>query len=415
MAHVQGLRCRECGREYDGRADLHLRVVLRPARGRLRLRRDRAPRSAARRSRPGPLVAVALRRPAAGRRATRRSTSAPASRRSCAPTASRPSSASARSGSRTTRATRRTRSRTASSRSRSSKALEFGFKVAACASTGNLANSVAAHAAHAGCAATCSSRRTSSRARSSPPRSTAATSSRSTATTTTSTGSVRELAGIYDVGVRERQHAARSTPRARRRSRSRPPSSSAGRRPTTSSCPIASGSLLTKIRKGFEELHKVGLLDDEPHVRVSGAQALGCSPIATRVIDGADTIRPVKPDTIAKSLAIGNPADGYFALDAVRKTGGGVRGGHRRRDRRGHAAARADRGHLRRDRRRRDDRDAEEARGRRRDPPRRARRRVHHRPRAEDARGGRADRAARPPRSRRGSTRSTPRSTSRRT
>ena len=59
-------------------------------------------------------------------------------------------------------------------------------------------------------------------------------------------------------------------------------------------------------------------------MRVSGAQATGCSPVADRVRwTGTDTIRPVKPDTIAKSLAIGNPADGYFALDAVRETGGG--------------------------------------------------------------------------------------------
>ena len=87
--------------------------------------------------------------------------------------------------------------------------------------------------------------------------------------------------------------------------------------------PVASGSLLTKIRKGFDELHKVGLLDREPKVRVSGAQALGCSPVASAWLDGTDNIKPVKPDTIAKSLAIGNPADGYFALDAVRQTGGG--------------------------------------------------------------------------------------------
>jgi threonine synthase len=86
--------------------------------------------------------------------------------------------------------------------------------------------------------------------------------------------------------------------------------------------PVASGSLLTKIRKGFDELYKVGLLDEEPHVRVSGAQALGCSPVAEAFINQADTIKPVKPDTIAKSLAIGNPADGYFALDVVRTTGG---------------------------------------------------------------------------------------------
>jgi len=58
-------------------------------------------------------------------------------------------------------------------------------------------------------------------------------------------------------------------------------------------------------------------------VRVSGAQALGCSPVATAWLGESDTIKPVKPDTIAKSLAIGNPADGYFALDAVRQSGGG--------------------------------------------------------------------------------------------
>jgi len=87
--------------------------------------------------------------------------------------------------------------------------------------------------------------------------------------------------------------------------------------------PIASGSLLTKIRKGFDELYKVGLLDEEPRVRVSGAQAEGCSPVAKAFIENSDTIKPVKPSTIAKSLAIGNPADGYFALDVVRTTGGG--------------------------------------------------------------------------------------------
>ncbi len=87
--------------------------------------------------------------------------------------------------------------------------------------------------------------------------------------------------------------------------------------------PVGSGSLLTKIRKGFDELHTVGLLDEAPVVRVSGAQAAGCSPVANAFADGTDTVQPVKPKTIAKSLAIGNPADGPFAIDAVRDTGGG--------------------------------------------------------------------------------------------
>jgi threonine synthase len=67
----------------------------------------------------------------------------------------------------------------------------------------------------------------------------------------------------------------------------------------------------------------VGLLDEEPHVRVSGAQATGCSPVATAFAEGRDVVKPVRPHTIAKSLAIGNPADGPYALDAVRESGGG--------------------------------------------------------------------------------------------
>ena len=86
--------------------------------------------------------------------------------------------------------------------------------------------------------------------------------------------------------------------------------------------PIGSGSQLTKVAKGFQELWQVGLLDEEPSVRVSGAQAEGCSPVATAFAEGTDAIRPVKPHTIAKSLAIGNPADGWYALDTIRKSGG---------------------------------------------------------------------------------------------
>ncbi len=88
--------------------------------------------------------------------------------------------------------------------------------------------------------------------------------------------------------------------------------------------PIASGSQLTKIQKGFSELAKVGLLDGDPNVRISGAQAKGCAPVANAFASGADHIRPVKPDTIAKSLAIGNPADGEYALEAVRSSGGAI-------------------------------------------------------------------------------------------
>ncbi|MET8863381.1 threonine synthase [Nonomuraea sp. NPDC004580] len=87
--------------------------------------------------------------------------------------------------------------------------------------------------------------------------------------------------------------------------------------------PIASGSQLTKIDKGFKELVKLGLVEDTPY-KIFGAQAAGCSPVSTAYKAGHEVVRPVKPDTIAKSLAIGNPADGPYVLDIARRTGGAV-------------------------------------------------------------------------------------------
>jgi threonine synthase len=87
--------------------------------------------------------------------------------------------------------------------------------------------------------------------------------------------------------------------------------------------PVASGSQLTKIGKGFSQLVATGLVQ-EHGVRISGAQAAGCSPVATAFAGGSDHVQPVKQSTIAKSLAIGNPADGWYALDAVRRSGGAV-------------------------------------------------------------------------------------------
>jgi threonine synthase len=87
--------------------------------------------------------------------------------------------------------------------------------------------------------------------------------------------------------------------------------------------PIASGSLFTKIAKGFNDWLELGLVDGTVPT-MNGAQAAGCSPVATAFEEGTDICRPVKPDTIAKSLAIGNPADGPYAVELARKTGGGV-------------------------------------------------------------------------------------------
>ena len=203
-----------------------------------------------------------------------------------------------------------------------SKALEFGFKTVACASTGNLANSVAAHAAHAGLRSFVFIPANLEQGK--------------IITTSVYGGNVvaidgnyddvnrlcAELAGLYPwafVNVNVRTYYAEGS-----RTLAFETAEQLGwETPDHVVVPVASGSLLTKIRKGFGELHKVGLLDEEPQVRVSGAQALGCSPVAGAGLEGTDNIKPVKPSTIAKSLAIGNPADGYFALDAVRQTGGG--------------------------------------------------------------------------------------------
>jgi threonine synthase len=87
--------------------------------------------------------------------------------------------------------------------------------------------------------------------------------------------------------------------------------------------PVASGSLFTKIAKGFEEWRELGLIEGELP-RMNGAQAEGCAPVASAFAAGHDVCRPVKPRTIAKSLAIGNPADGPYALDLARRTGGSV-------------------------------------------------------------------------------------------
>jgi threonine synthase len=87
--------------------------------------------------------------------------------------------------------------------------------------------------------------------------------------------------------------------------------------------PVASGAQLVKVDKAFRELIELGLVEGEPP-RIFGAQATGCSPVSAAFKAGHDVVRPVRPDTIAKSLAIGNPADGPYVLDIARRTGGAV-------------------------------------------------------------------------------------------
>jgi threonine synthase len=203
------------------------------------------------------------------------------------------------------------------------KALEFGMKTLACASTGNLANAVAAHAARAGL-----------RSYVFIP---ADLEAGKVLTTSVYGGTVVAIDGNYDDVNRLCAELASERPWAFVNVNVRPFYAEGSKTlafetaeqlgwqtPDHVVVPVASGSLLTKIHKGFDELHTVGLLDEKPRVRVSGAQATGCSPVAAAFAEGSDTITPVRPSTIAKSLAIGNPADGYYALDAVRETGGGL-------------------------------------------------------------------------------------------
>ena len=202
------------------------------------------------------------------------------------------------------------------------KAQELGFKVAACASTGNLANSVAAHAAHAGMESVVFIP--------------ADLEAGKVITTAVFGGRLIAVDGNYDdvnrlcaelagqhpswafVNVNVRTYYAEGS-----KTLAFEVAEQLGWQvPDHVVVPVASGSQLTKVAKGFKELYSVGLLDAEPHVRISGAQAEGCSPVAQAFAAGRDAIKPVKPNTIAKSLAIGNPADGWYALDVIRRSGG---------------------------------------------------------------------------------------------
>ena len=205
------------------------------------------------------------------------------------------------------------------------KARELGFKVASCSSTGNLANSVAAHAARAGMRAVVF-----------------IPSDLEPAKIITSAVYGCELVainGTYDDVNRLCSELVSELPGWAFVNNNMRTYYSEGSKtlafevaeqlgwqaPDHVVVPIASGSQLAKIHKGFGELFKVGLLDQEPSVRISGAQAEGCSPVAAAFADGTDLVRPVKkPATIAKSLAIGNPTDGGYALDVVRTTGGAI-------------------------------------------------------------------------------------------
>jgi threonine synthase len=201
----------------------------------------------------------------------------------------------------------------------------LGYRAVACASTGNLANSVAAHAARAGWQATVfiPSDLEPSKILASAvynPRLVAVEGSYDDVNRLTSElqeDDAFESTAFVNQNVRPYYAEGSKT-------LGYEVAEQLGwRLPAQVVVPIASGSLLTKIDKAFSELVKGGLVEDREW-KVFGAQSAGCSPVYTAFAEGHDVVRPVKPTGIAKSLNIGNPADGPYALDAVRRTGGSI-------------------------------------------------------------------------------------------
>jgi threonine synthase len=202
------------------------------------------------------------------------------------------------------------------------RARELGFETVACASTGNLANSVAAHAAASGmkCYVFIP----------------AGLEAAKVLGNLIYKPNVVEVEGTYDDVNRLCSEIAAEHGWAFVNINIRPYYAEGSktlafetveqlgwRTPDQVVIPMASGSLLTKIWKGLKELKAVGLID-VIQTKLNGAQAEGCSPIATAYKEGRDYFRPVKPNTIAKSLAIGNPADGYYALKATSESQGAM-------------------------------------------------------------------------------------------
>ncbi len=202
-----------------------------------------------------------------------------------------------------------------------SRACELGFKVVACASTGNLANSVAANAASAGLKSYVLIPADLEQGK--------VLGSLVYGTNVIAIHGAydqvnrlcSEIAGKYGwgfVNVNLRPYYAEGS-----KSMGYEICEQLGWRiPTHTVAPMASGSLLTKIHKAYGEFARLGLVEDTAF-KVYGAQATGCAPIAHAMKRGTDIVKPVpKPDTIVKSLAIGTPADGYYAIHAMKQTGG---------------------------------------------------------------------------------------------
>jgi len=201
-----------------------------------------------------------------------------------------------------------------------SRAREMGFDVAACASTGNLANSVAANASACGMKSFVFIPYDLERTKILGTMVYGATVVGIRGTYDEVNRLCSEIAGKYGwafVNINIRPYYAEGS-----KTYGYEIAEQLGwRLPDHVVVPMAGGSLITKIWKAFKEFHTLGLVDDL-RSRVYGAQAAGCAPIVTALKEGSDLIRPVRPNTIAKSLAIGNPADGYYSVRTMRESKG---------------------------------------------------------------------------------------------
>ena len=213
-----------------------------------------------------------------------------------------------------------------------SKAREFGFRPSAAPRPATWPTASPPTPPPPGWKLTSSSQPIWSGPRSSAPASTEPRSSASPAPTTRSTASARRSPSST-AGASSTSTCGRSTRKAPRRWASRSPSNSAGASRSTSSCPMAGGSLIGKIYKAFDELHKVGLIGERRDCKMYGAQATGCNPITDAVKNRPRTphARSASRTRSAKSLAIGDPADGFFAAKLMRDTGGWAEDVERRR------------------------------------------------------------------------------------
>ena len=202
-----------------------------------------------------------------------------------------------------------------------SQALEFGFETVSCASTGNLANSVSAHAARAGlhCWIFIPADLEQGKVMGSTiygPRAIAIHGNYDDVNRLCS--EIADKYGWAFVNINIRPYYTEGA-----KTYGFEIAEQLGwRLPQHVVVPTAGGTILPKVAKAFEELQTVGLVEDGPVPKIYTAQAAGSAPVVTALHKGTDLIDPVKPNTIAKSIAIGNPADGYYVLQAVRESGG---------------------------------------------------------------------------------------------